>query len=275
MVLFEEFLPYIPFWNLLFFVAGVPICLFINNKTRSDLICIILGIAYMIVYGFFLADPQWDDWFFFVLGLIVGYVTDFVAVKAKKWKYHTWDPDYGYSWYVGFAWGMVTMFTYNIGSNIPSEPLALVVTALIFVSPMFICEYKFGETRRDQYFLYARVLFTFLAFYNNLGLLFIAIFVGTYIEWVGVFWLKNWLYIDTMSFLFLSGGYSLMILTAKIIVDLLGSTPIEPLVFIFFFLAILFYMIDTFYEQKRVVDKYSLNESEKAALAAKDFNKID
>ena len=66
-----------------------------------------------------------------------------------------------------------------------------------------------------------------------------------------------------------------MILTTKIIVDLLASTPVEPLVFVFFFLAIIFYLIDTFYEQRKVVDKYNLNESEKATLAAKNFNKND
>ena len=146
----------------------------------------------MLVYGFLLANPKWDDWLFFFFGLIVGYVTDYWGVKSKKWKYHPWDPDFGYSGYVGFAWGMVTMFTYNIGSSIPSDDIFMILlTGVLFVTPMFICEYKFGETRRDQYFLYARVLFTFLAFYNNLGLLFIAIFVGTYIEWAGVFWLKT------------------------------------------------------------------------------------
>ncbi|MHA2226530.1 MAG: hypothetical protein ACXAC8_15075 [Candidatus Hodarchaeales archaeon] len=262
MVLFAPIAPFIWLFNLIFFILGVPFVLWLNNKTRNDWICLGLGIFYMILYGL-IAEPGWDEWLFFSFGLVVGYITDYWGVKSKKWKYHPWDPNFGHSYYVGFAWGMVTIFTYNISKSIPASVETIFLPGALFIIPMFFFEWRFGETRRDQYFLFARAIFTMLAFYNNLSLLFIAIFVGSYIEFAGVNWIKNWIYIDDMSYIFLSFGYSLMILTAKIIVDLITVNLIELAVLIFFVLASIFYFIDTFWAQKRV--KIDNNKAEMAA----------
>ncbi|MHA2334884.1 MAG: hypothetical protein ACXAEU_22845 [Candidatus Hodarchaeales archaeon] len=274
MLFLEELAALIPVYNLLFFILGVPFVLWLNNKTRSDLLCVVLGIAYMLLYGF-LIQPAWDDWLFFFFGLIVGYITDYWGVKSKKWKYHPWDPDFGYSGYVGFAWGMVCMFTYSIGKGTPASIETIFLPGILFLIPTILLEWKYGETRRDQYFLFARAIFTFLAYLaaNNLGLLFAAVFVGSYIEWAGVYWIKNWLYIDTMSFIFLSGGYSLLILTAKMIIDIIAGNAIGPLVLVFYIIAALFYAVDTFWAQKQVVDKYELDKSDKAIVAAQKFQK--
>jgi len=251
MVLFNELTPFIPLINLIFFLLGVPFVLWLNNKTRNDWICLALGIFYMSIYGF-LVQPAWDDWVFFFFGLFVGYITDYWGVRAKKWKYHPWDPDFGFSAYVGFAWGMVSIFTYNIGKAIQATP-ELLLPSFFFILPMIFFEWRFGETRRDQYFLYARAIFTILAFIasNSLGLMFVACFVGAFIEFAGVNWVKNWLYLDTMSFIFISFGYSFMILFSKILVDLLNGV-ILPFVWLFFALAMLSAAIDIFWAQKRV-----------------------
>ncbi|MHA1169224.1 MAG: hypothetical protein ACTSP4_11300 [Candidatus Hodarchaeales archaeon] len=272
MLFFNELAYLVPLYNLIWFILGVPFVLWINNKTRSDLLCVLLGIAYMLLYGFVI-QPAWDDWLFFFFGLIVGYITDYWGVKSKKWKYHPWDPDFGLSGYVGFSWGMVCMFTYSIGKGTPAALETLFLPGVLFIIPTIIFEWKYGETRRDQYFLFGRVLFTILAFHDNLGLLFVAFFVGSYIEWVGVYWIKNWLYIDTISFLFLSGGYSLLILSAKMITDLIGANPINPLSLLCFFIAIGFYILDTFWAQKKVVNEYELDKSSKAAEAAEVYRK--
>ncbi|MHA1969133.1 MAG: hypothetical protein ACW964_15210 [Candidatus Hodarchaeales archaeon] len=267
MIVPEQFVDFIPFWDLAFFIFGVPFVLWLNNKTRNDLICLGLGILYMILYGLFF-EPKWDDWLFFYFGLIVGYVTDYWGVNSNKWKYHPWDPEFGYSYYVGFAWGMVSIFTYNISKIIEANPEGLFMPGILFIIPTVILEWKYGETRRDQYFLFARAFFTLLAFYNNLGLLFVACFVGSYIEFAGVSWVKNWIYIDTMSYIFLSFGYSLLILFANMIVDIIAGNIIEPFVWLFFILAISFYFLDTFYQQKRVrIDK------QKAVVAAEQYYK--
>ncbi|MFX0015673.1 MAG: hypothetical protein ACFFB2_12125 [Promethearchaeota archaeon] len=267
MVLFVELTPYIPLFNMIFFIAGVPFVLWLNNKTQNDWICLTLGIIYMICYGL-IAQPEWDEWLFFFFGLIVGYVTDYWGVKAGKWKYHPWDPEYGYSAYVGFSWGMVSIFTYNIGKVILAIPELAFLPGVLFMIPTFFFEWRFGKTRKDQYFLFARVIFTFFAFLaaDSLGLMFIACFVGAYIEFAGVNWIKNWLYIDTMSYIFISFGYSFMILCSKMLVDLISGI-ITPAVWIFFILAILAALIDIFWAQKKVdVD------TSKAIVAAKQFH---
>ncbi|MHA1215518.1 MAG: hypothetical protein ACTSPG_09475 [Candidatus Hodarchaeales archaeon] len=267
MVLIPELAPFVPIINLAFFVVATPFVLWLNNKTRNDILCLVLGIAYVGLYGF-VFQPPWDEWLFFFFGLIVGYVTDYWGVKSKKWKYHPWDPDFGYSYYVGFSWGMVAIFTYNISKAVTAEPNDLFLPGILFVLPMIFFEWKYGETRRDQYFLFARAIFTFLAFFVSgyLGLLFVAIFVGSWIEFAGVNWIKNWLYIDTMSYIFLSFGYSMIIFTAKLIVDLI-TQELNILGLILFAFAVAFYAIDTFWAQKHVeVD------DTKAIKAANDYN---
>lgn len=260
--------PFIPAFNLIFFLLGVPFVLWLNNKTQNDWVCLGLGIAYMVLYGV-IAQPLPDEWVFFFFGLSVGYVTDYWGVSSKKWKYHPWDPDFGYSYYVGFAWGMVSIFTYNISKAIPVYPSLLWLPGAVFMIPMIIFEWKYGETRRTQYFLFARALFTFLAFAvsNNLALLFIACFVGSYIEFAGVEWIKNWLYIDSMSYIFLSFGYSLLMLCSKLLVDLFNQTPMDLVVWLFFALAAVSFAIDTFWAQKQVpIDRM------KARRAAEQFH---
>lgn len=270
MVLISELSPYIPLINLIFFIAGVPFVLWLNNKTQNDWICLSLGIFYMLIYGV-IVEPDWDDWLFFFFGLTVGYITDYWGVNAKKWKYHPWDPKFGFSYYVGFAWGMVSIFTYNIGKAILASPELFFLPGILFIIPTFFFEWKFGETRKDQYFLFARAIFTFFAFLasNNLGLLFIACFVGAYIEFAGVYWIKNWLYLDTMSFIFISFGYSFIILWSKMLVDLLNGI-IMPFVWLFFVLAVVAAAIDIFWAQKKVQI-----DSEKAIIAAKEFHKVN
>ncbi len=267
MFLPEQLIDFIPLWNLISFILGVPFVLWLNNKTRNDFLCLGLGIAYMILCGI-VFEPKWDEWLFFFFGLVVGYITDYWGVSSNKWKYHPWDPEFGYSYYVGFAWGMVSILTYSLSKTIDASVETLFLPGILFIIPTIILEWKNGETRRNQYFLFARAFFTLLAFYNNLGLFFIACFVGSYIEVVGVNWIKNWLYIDTMSYIFLSFGYSLIILCAKMIVDIIAGNIIEPLVWIFFILAVLFYFIDIFYQQKRVIV-----DRKKAVVAAEQYYK--
>ncbi|MFX0210058.1 MAG: hypothetical protein ACFFDT_29020, partial [Candidatus Hodarchaeota archaeon] len=165
-------------------------------------------------------------------------------------------------------WGMVSIFTYNIGKTTQALPEFFFLPGILFIIPMFFFEWKFGKTRRDQYFLFARAIFTFFAFIasNSLGLMFVACFVGAYIEFAGVNWIKNWLYIDTMSYIFISFGYSFMILCSKMLVDLLNE-EISPFVLLFFALAVLAAAFDIFWAQKRVkVD------TSKALAAAKQFH---
>ena len=267
MVLIVQLAPYIPLFNLIFFIAGVPFVLWLNNKTQNDWICLVLGIIYMICYGV-IAQPGWDEWFFFFFGLTVGYITDYWGVNSGKWKYHPWDPDYGFSAYVGFAWGMVSIFTYNIGKVVLAPPELAFMPGVLFILPTFIFEWRYGKTRKDQYFLFARAIFTFLAFLasNSLGLMFIACFVGAYIEFAGVEWIKNWLYIDTMSYIFISFGYSLIILWSKMVVDLIAGV-INPVVWFFFISALVAGAIDLFWAQKKVeVD------TKRAIVAAERFH---
>ncbi|PWI47459.1 hypothetical protein CEE45_11635 [Candidatus Heimdallarchaeota archaeon B3_Heim] len=267
MLLPEEFVSLIPLWDLAFFLFGVPFVLWLNNKTRNDWICLGLGILYMVLYEI-VFGPGPNLWAFFWFGLVVGYITDYWGVNSKKWKYHPWDSTFGYSYYVGFAWGMVSMFTLSI-SRIVEAPLdRFFLPGILLLIPMIIFEARFGETRRDQYFLYLRALCAFLAFYSadELGLLFIAIFVGSYIEFAGVNWIKNWLYIDSLSFIFLSFGYSLILMGAKMTYDLLVQNPIDPLPIIFFLTAIFFYAIDTFWWQKRIAV-----DTSKAVTAANQY----
>ncbi|MFW9778406.1 MAG: hypothetical protein ACFFE8_06080 [Candidatus Heimdallarchaeota archaeon] len=253
MALFSFIDTVLPLINLLFFILGVPFVLWLNNKTRNDWICLFLGIAYMIVYGI-IVQPEIDDWIFFFFGLSIGYITDYWGVSSKKWKYHPWDPKFGYSYYVGFSWGMISIFTYNISTALPVYPSLFWLPGILFMVPMVVLEWKYGETRRTQYFLFARAFFTFLAFAisNNLALLFIGCFVGSYIEFTGVEWIKNWLYIDSMSYIFISFGYSLILLFSKLLLDILNQNPIDILVVIFFLSAIAAFAIDTFWAQKFV-----------------------
>ncbi len=269
MVLFEQLIPFIPLFNFIFFIVGVPFVLWLNNKTQNDWICLGLGISYMIFYGV-IAEPGWDEWLFFFFGLILGYITDYWGVKSKKWKHHPWDPDFGFSYYVGFAWGMVCIFTYNISKVVPASINTFFLPGILFLIPMIALEWKYGETRRNQYFLFARVIFTFLVFLvsNNLSLVFVACFIGSYIEFAGVYWIRNWFYIDDMSFLFISVSYSLILLPAKIFVDLLEDTFIDPFVWLFFALSVLIHFIDSFWAQKRVV-----TDSSKAVMVAEEFHR--
>jgi uncharacterized membrane protein YjjB (DUF3815 family) len=259
-----ELKPLLPFWDLGFFIFGVPFVLWLNNKTRNDWLCLGLGILYMILYEIVFGAGM-EQWTFFWFGLIVGYVTDYWGVNAKKWKYHPWDPDFGFSYYVGFAWAMVTFHTISISKIVETRVEWFFLPGILFIVPMIIFEYKFGETRRDQYFLYLRAISTFFAFFfaDALGLLFVAIFIGSYIEFAGVNWIKNWLYIDDMSYIFLSFGYSLIVLCASVIYSLLNQIPIDFLVWAFIFAGLFFYAIDIFWAQKRVK-----LDAQKAVIAA-------
>lgn len=253
MLIPESLSPYVPLWDLGFFLFGVPFVLWLNNKSRNDWLCLGLGILYMVLYELVFGASA-ELWTFFWFGLIVGYVTDYWGVKSKKWKYHPWDPDFGFSYYVGFAWGMVTMFTFSISEVVDAPIENAFLPGILFILPMILFEYRFGETRKNQYFLFLRALSGFFAFYfgDMLGLMFVAIFVGSYIEFAGVNWIKNWLYIDSLSYIFLSFGYSLIVLSAKMFYDFLTQTQIDTLSLIFLLLAILFYAIDTFWAQKFV-----------------------
>lgn len=258
---------YLPLWDLGFFIFGVPFVLWLNNKTRNDWLCLGLGILYMVLYEIVFGGSM-EQWSFFWFGFLIGYVTDYYGVKSNKWKYHPWDPDFGYSYYVGFAWAMVTFHTISISKIISAPVEWLFLPGILFVIPMILFEYRYGETRKDQYFLYLRATCTFFAFFfaEELRLLFLAIFVGSYIEFAGVNWIKNWLYIDSLSFIFLSFGYSLLIICAKIIYDLLSQNPIDILVWFFFLGAIIFYAIDTFWAQKKIAV-----DTEKAVEAANQY----
>ncbi|MHA1942526.1 MAG: hypothetical protein ACW97P_12540 [Candidatus Hodarchaeales archaeon] len=265
MLIPESLSSYVPLWDLGFFLFGVPFVLWLNNKSRNDWLCLGLGILYMVLYELVFGAST-ELWAFFLFGLIVGYVTDYWGVKSNKWKYHPWDPNFGYSYYVGFAWGMVSMFTLSISKVVDAPIDYAFLPGILFVLPMIFFEYQYGETRRNQYFLYLRAASTLFAFYfaDVLGLLFVAIFVGSYIEFAGVKWIKNWLYIDSLSFIFLSFGYSLMIMSAKMIYDFLTQTPINMLSWLFFVSAAIFYGIDTFWAQKFVdVDKDKANDAAK------------
>ena len=66
MLLPEEFASLVPFWNFGFFLVGVPVCLWINNRTRSDLVCVAYGVAYMVLY-YLIFPSTWDEWLFFGL----------------------------------------------------------------------------------------------------------------------------------------------------------------------------------------------------------------
>ncbi len=257
MLIPESLSPYVPLWDLGFFLFGVPFVLWLNNKTRNDWICLGLGILYMVLYEVVFGAST-ELWAFFWFGLIVGYVTDYWGVNSNKWKYHPWDPNFGLSYYVGFAWAMTTMFTLSISKVIDAPIENAFFPGILFIFPMIIFEYRYGETRRNQYFLFLRAFSGFFAFYfaDALSLLFVAIFVGSYIEFAGVIWIKNWLYIDSLSFLFLSFGYSLIIMGAKMTYDFLTQTPINLGAWIFFMGAVIFYAIDIFWAQKYVeVDK--------------------
>ncbi len=254
MLLPEELVSFIPLWDLAFFLFGVPFVLWLNNKTRNDWLCLGLGILYMVLYEI-VFGAEMQQWSFFWFGLMIGYVTDYWGVKSNKWKYHPWNPDFGFSYYVGFAWAMVTFHTISISKMILAPVEWFFLPGILFIIPMILFEYRFGETRKDQYFLYLRAICTFFAFFfaGLLGLLFIAIFVGSYIEFAGVNWIKNWLYIDSLSYIFLSFGYALLIMCATITYNLLTQNPIDVLVWIFFLGAVIFYSIDTFWAQKRII----------------------
>ena len=103
-------------------------------------------------------------------------------------------------------------------------------------------------------------------FADALGLLFIAIFVGSYIEFAGVNWIKNWLYIDDMSYIFISFGYSLIVLCGSVIYSFLNQIPVDPLMMVFILAGIVFYAVDTFWAQKRVK-----LDSQKAVIAANRY----
>ncbi len=272
MLLPEEFEPLIPLWDLGFFLFGVPFVLWLNNKTRNDWLCLGLGILYMVLYEI-VFEPELQYWSFFWFGLILGYITDYWGVSSKKWKYHPWDSSFGYSYYVGFAWGMVSIFTLSISRVVEAPVDQFFLPGVLLILPMIFFEARFGETRRDQYFLYLRAICAFFAFYfaDELGLLFIAIFVGSYIEFAGVNWIKNWLYIDTLSYVFLSFGYSLIIMAAKLTYDLLVQQPIDSVSFLFFLAAIFFYAIDTFWWQKRI----AVDTSKAVTAANKYYQKYE
>ena len=179
---------------------------FALDKKRDiyQVVVLLLGVAVSWVY---LESER--DLLVFSLGLILGYVSDWIGVYNGYWKYQTQN---GYSWWVGLGWGLVTMVVFQavVLSNYYLAGLLIVSVGLILAN----------KNEKESFAVWSSLLLklAFLVVYPKLFVL--AFSLGVVLEYVAVERLKLWEY-QRLSYVQIGTGYGLLVGVVALVVDAL------------------------------------------------------
>ncbi len=224
---------------VLFFV--VPVSMWIMKTFKKDMLTLLWIIPWSLLLFF---DYSPYDMVLFILGLILGILTDLAGVLANKW----WYPHYSnriYSLSAFWGWGIITLAIFRF-YNILIEGNTSVgwIIILIFVIIWLTVEVKKGKTSLSNYWVALRGLITvFFLFISGDFLYLIVASVGAiYIEILGTE-LKIWIYYDiTPSYIYLGTGYAQLSYFCVLITNflILGIPPTILQIFLIILLVVLY-----------------------------------
>lgn len=159
----------------------------------------------------------------FVLGIVLGYLTDIVGVLGKKW----WYPHYStrlYSLSAGYGWGIITLIIFRFYFYI-IENLADVISWILLGAFFFLwigVEIVWGHPNLSNPWLLIRTVLTilFLLISNDILFLLVAAAGAVYLEVLGTS-LRIWIYYDKApSYLHLGAGYAQLSYVCLLIANL-------------------------------------------------------
>lgn len=228
---------------VLFF--AVPCSMIIITTIKQDK----WNLAWIVPWSLllFIGDNTPFDVVLFILGLILGYFTDFAGVFSKKW----WYPHYenrNFSFSAGYGWGLITLIIFRtyffIQTNLKSME---VIVYIIFGLIWFLVEIKKGETLISTHLLTIRsiITITFLFVSGDIAFLFVAAIGAIYLEVMGTE-LKVWIYYDSSpSYLHLGIGYAQLSYLCLVFTNFIISQEIpSDMQIVLIIMLVLLYIID-------------------------------
>ncbi|MHA2074022.1 MAG: hypothetical protein ACW97X_05345 [Candidatus Hodarchaeales archaeon] len=195
----------------------------------------------------FIGDNAPFDVALFILGLIIGYFSDFAGVKSEKW----WYPEYKnriFSLSAGYGWGIITLIIFRTYFYIQIHLQILEIFIYgIFGILWFIVELKKGKTSISTHWLTSRSIITiiFLLISGDIYFLFVAAIGAIYLEVLGTE-LKVWVYrMDKPSYIHLGIGYAQLSYLCLIYTKLIIFQEIPSMMQIFLIaILIILYILD-------------------------------
>jgi hypothetical protein len=185
----------------------------IHNRfnSRANTLALILagiGVSYLLI-----KTPM--DLAVFLVGSIFGYVSDFLGVYTKKWRYNT--PD-GYCWWVGIGWGIFSLYIFRL-----QEASTFFVGMLLCISLVFLFVTKKARPPETmgEVFNFCLMMAAFFFYPTVVGLSFT---LGICVEYVAVELFHTWTYRNT-SYLQLGTGYTIMLVAILYIAGSFFSLP--------------------------------------------------
>jgi hypothetical protein len=227
---------------VLFF--AVPVSMWVIRTTKQDK----LNLAWIIPWSlllFFNSNPL--DILLFVLGVLLGYLTDIAGVLAGKWYYPHYDNRL-YSLSAGYGWGIITLIIFRVYFIIVDNLVLFGWIILsIFVVIWIVVEILRGNTSFSNHWLVIRTIISilFLLVSGDLLFLFIAAIGAIYIEILGTH-LKIWIYYDpTPSYLYLGTGYAQLSYLCLVLANIFLFNYVPTLIqMIMISTLIILYLID-------------------------------
>jgi hypothetical protein len=207
--------------DLIVLFFAVPISMWIIRTTKQDK----LNLAWIVTWSALLfVEITSLEILVFLFGLVLGILTDFAGVLAKKWWYPHYDERL-YSFSAFWGWGIVTLIIYRIYIIIVDNLIEFGwILLLIFIVSWIIVELWRGKTSFTNYLLIIRtfIIILFLTTSGDLLFLFVAAAGALYFEVLGTY-LRIWIYYDPPpSYLYLGTGYAqlsyLCIITANFLI---------------------------------------------------------
>jgi hypothetical protein len=228
----------------LFFGVGS----FLLHNRFNNTFGIVLVSFFLLCGSYLLIDTQQS---FLVLfgGILIGLITDFLGVYTRRWKYHTKD---GYNYWIGFAWGFVTLVIYQLRAlSIPWLVLLLIAASAILVKkknnlPRTTFEWIFTVLKVIGIILYPAIFVLSLT-------------LGIIIEYLAVEVFRSWHYAN-VSYLIVGMGYTTIVISVVYAAQYLTtSAPLWQGVFmaVLYGLYVLQYALDIYRQRKMKIGKLS------------------
>ncbi|MFX0174267.1 MAG: hypothetical protein ACFE9L_20495, partial [Candidatus Hodarchaeota archaeon] len=163
---------------------AVPVSMWVIRTTKQDK----LNLAWIIPWSLLLflnSNPL--DILLFVLGLLLGYLTDIAGVLAGKWYYPHYDNRL-YSLSAGYGWGIITLIIFRVYFIIVDNLVSFGwFILIIFFIVWIVVEISRGNTSFSNHWLVIRTIISilFLLVSGDLLFLFVAATGAIYIEILG------------------------------------------------------------------------------------------
>ncbi|MFW9777459.1 MAG: hypothetical protein ACFFE8_01315 [Candidatus Heimdallarchaeota archaeon] len=183
----------------------------------------------------------------FIMGIILGYLTDIIGVFGKKW----WYPHYSnrlYSLSAGYGWGIITLIIFRLYFYIIEDSANIMswILLAVFLFLWISAEIVWGQPNLSNPWLIIRTVLTilFLLISDDILFLLVAAAGAVYLELLGTS-LRIWIYYDKApSYLHLGAGYAQLSYVCFLIANLVTNNifPSVQQIIILLMLVVLYIM---------------------------------